>query len=179
MGYSHFKRQGYTLIELIIVLVIVVIIAVAGISLFYFFIDVFFTVPEEINRDVIVNNILSKMVEGDNTAKGLRYTDTIDTIEDNRLVFTNDDGQIVEFKVLDNKLKRSIDGGAAENIPYYILDNITISGQDGVLFTYLDTDEATTAVANDVRRIIIRINATISGVTSTFATSIRVKMFED
>ena len=173
----YFKRQGYTLIELIVVIVIVAAIAVLGVSLFYFFTDVFFIVPGEINVDIIVNNIFSTMIEGDDEAKGLRYAETIDTIEDNRVVFTNEDGQSVEFKILDSKLKRSIDDGDEENVPYYIPDDISITGEDGTLFTYLDSAEAETGTAGDVRRIVIRINAATSDITTTLASSIRVRMF--
>lgn len=178
MQISYFRNEGYSLIELIIAAVIAAIIAAMGISLFYFFSEMVFTVPEELSRDVIVNRILTTVIEGDDSAKGLRYAATIDTIEDNRIVFTNEDAQSVEFEISDNKLRRSIDGGSSEDIPYYIPEDMTISGESGTLFTYLDSEEAATATAADVSRIIIHINATILGETTALATSIRVKMFE-
>lgn len=180
MRHFYLKNRSFTLVELVMVIVITAILAVVGINMFHSLSETIFIYTPGSNLDMIANTILTTIIEGDSQAKGLRYAQSITTTEDNRLVFSNRDGQTVEFKIEANKLKRSINAAAFEVIPYYIANNnkISILGESGVLFTYYDSNENSTSNPPDVRRIVARIRAQDdTGKSTRLATSIRVLLF--
>lgn len=180
MRYTYLKNRSFTLVELVMVILIAAILAVVGINIFHSLSETIFILTQESNLEMIANTILSAIIEGDSQAKGLRYAQSITAIEDNRLIFSNRDGQTIEFKIEGNKLQRSINAGTLEVVPYYIANNnkISIWGEGGVLFAYYDSNENSTAIPANVRRIVTRIRAQDDiGRFSRLATSIRVLLF--
>lgn len=180
------KKRGHTFIELATVITIVGVIAASGTALFLFFAETAVTVPEEVDLDTILNDALSIIVDGDATAKtgakGLRYADSIQKIDTVAMLFTNEDSQQVTFSLnKSNKITREITGivNTLKVIPYYIPDNVSIAGEEGVIYTYFDADDNATTDASQVKRIVVRLNATSSsGATASSGTSVRVDMFD-
>ncbi|HBO96905.1 MAG TPA: hypothetical protein DD648_02560, partial [Candidatus Omnitrophica bacterium] len=109
----------------------------------------------------------------------------------NEVSFNNQDNVLIRYRLVGNKLYRSVNGGADALIPYYIpATGVTVTGKSGSLFTYYDdatdgTAEVVTATAADVRRIEISlIVVSGSGLSADWegrseqSSSIAVKKFQ-
>lgn len=148
-------RKGFTLIELIMVILIIAVISVAGSSILVYVIQNAVFIPNQLNMDMIGQEALDIMIEGDGNAKGLRFSRAITAIAVNQVDFVNQDSQAIRYR-LDtgtNKLYRSIAGGGEALIPYYVVSGINITGESGALFTYYDASNVVTATPANVRRI--------------------------
>ncbi len=153
-------KKAFTIIELIMVIVIIGILSVSGAWLMIYFVQNSVYIPNQLNTDMAANEALKIMVEGDNTAKGLRFIQAVTGItSNNNFTFTNQAGQSINYTLntATNILYRSINGGAQVQIPYY--PGIKIVGQSGALFTYYDANESVTSTAANVRRIAINLIA--------------------
>jgi prepilin-type N-terminal cleavage/methylation domain-containing protein len=153
-------KKAFTLIELIMVMAIIGILAVAGAWIMTYFVENSVYIPNQLSADLTANEALKIMVEGDSTAKGLRFTQGVTAItSNNNFTFTNQTGQSINYTLNTgtNLLFRSINGGTAAQIPYYA--GVNIFGQSGSLFTYYDAGEVVTAVPANVRRIAINLIA--------------------
>ncbi len=138
------------------IIVIIGILSVSGAWLMVYFIQDSVYIPNQLNTDMVANEALKIMVEGDSTAKGLRFIQGVTGItSNNNFTFTNQTGQSINYTLNTgtNILYRSINGGAQAQIPYY--PGVSIAGQSGSLFTYYDANEVVTAVPANVRRIAI------------------------
>ena len=161
MGFDSNNRKGFTLIELIMVIVVVAIIAAAGSSLMGYLIQNAVYIPNQLNMDMVVADAVDVMIEGDNQAKGLRFNRSLTNVQDYQLTFINQDNQTVRFRMDTgtNRLYRSINGATEVMFPYYVPSGVTITGKSSKLFSYFDVNEATTAVAANVRRIALSLIA--------------------
>lgn len=189
-------KRGFTLIEIIIVVAITGILAGAFSSVFTPVMTFFFYYPQASNVQAAAADLLQAIIDGDNRAKGLRYTGlpctigggggggstitaatttsiTYNYIEwdycgtgaartSHTVVLTLDTGNDV--------VTRTIDGGAASNIPSYVTtsSNIDFNAPGGAnFFHYFDaagTDlGGTPAVANIMRVDINVVTTTGSG----------------
>ena len=179
-------KRGFTLIELIMVMVIITVIASAGSFLMTYLVRSSVFVPSQLNMDMLAADALDIMIEGDSQAKGLRSSRNITNIQSNEVTFNNQDNQSIRYRLVGNKLYRSVNGGADALIPYYIpAAGVTVAGKDGTLFTYFDGSDATTAVADNVRRIEVALIASSgSGLADDWegrseqSSSIAVKKFQ-
>ena len=176
-------KKAFTFIELIMVIAIIGILSVSGAWIMTYFVQNSVYIPNQLNTDMVANEALKIMVEGDSAAKGLRFCQAVNTItSNNQFTFTNQAGQAIVYTLNTGTgiLYRSINGGANAQIPYY--PGVSITGQSGSLFTYYDASEAVTAVAANVRRIAINLIASTGSGSyndwqgqSTQSTSIAVK----
>ncbi len=155
MAYKPSGR-GFTLIELIMVIVIIGVLSAAGLSMLMPFMQNGVFIPQQMNADMVVTDALEIMIEGDNQARGLRFSRALTTIQDYQIIFINHDSQTVLYR-LDtavNKLYRSINGGAESVIPGYVAaSDLSLFGKSSRLFTFYDANEVVTAVPNNVRWI--------------------------
>ena len=154
--------QGVTLIELVMTMVLVGILSVTGGKLLVDFVQNTFYIPSKLNVDMIASDALNLMVEGDTAAKGLRFSRNRSTIQNNLVAFTNQDNQVIQYRLdtVSNRLYRSISGGPEEIIPYYFpSSNVRISGKNGILFAYYDTNQTQTANPAQVRWITLTVIA--------------------
>lgn len=161
------KKRAFTLIELIMVIMIIGVLSVSGAWLMVYFVRNSVYIPNQLNTDMLASDALKIMIEGDSSAKGLRFSRAITAIPSNyQMTFTNQDTQSISYRMDTgtNKLYRSINGALEAQIPYYAVSGVSITGKSGALFTCYDANEAVTAVAANVRRIAINlITSTGSG----------------
>ncbi|HPB69125.1 MAG TPA: type II secretion system protein, partial [Candidatus Omnitrophota bacterium] len=153
--WEYNRGNGFTLIELIMVIVIVGILAVPAAYIMMHFVQNTVYLPGQMTTDMILERIQDVVIEGDATAKGLRFSRAMSSIADNDLTFVNQDGDTVRYR-LDTgtgNLYRSINSGTEVLVPYYLPSGVTISGLNGALFTYYNGAEAETATVQDVRWI--------------------------
>lgn len=156
------RRNGFTLIELIMVIVILGVLSAAGTHLTFYLVKNAIFVPNKLNMDMLASDALDIIVDGDGLAKGLRFSKSITAVQDYQVNFNNQDGQSVVYR-LDtgtNKLYRSLNGGTEVVIPYYAAAaGVSVAGNNNKLFIYYDANEAVTAVPAAVRWVTITLNA--------------------
>jgi prepilin-type N-terminal cleavage/methylation domain-containing protein len=151
------RGNGFTLIELIMVIVVVGILSVPAAYIMIHFVQNTIYLPSQMNTDMILERVQDVLIEGDATAKGLRFSRAMSSIADDDLTFINQDGDTVRYRLDtgNGKLYRSIDGGTEYVVPYYWPSGVTAAGLSGAVFTYYDSAETVTADAEDVRWITI------------------------
>lgn len=184
---SNLSGGGFTLIELVMVILIISILSVVGSFLMLYFVQNSVFIPSQLNAQMLASEAMDIMIEGDSSAKGLRFSRSITTVEDNRVIFRNQDRQVIRYR-LDtgtNKLYRSISGGPEALLPYYLTSGINVIGINNALFTYYDAADTQTAIPLNVRRIGINLIASIGSGSYTSwegqsrqSSSIAVKRFE-
>jgi prepilin-type N-terminal cleavage/methylation domain-containing protein len=181
-------KKGFTLIELVMTIAIIGVLAGAGSWLMLNTVRNSVFIPNQMNMDKLVNDALNIMIDGDNQAKGLRFSRQITGTSVNQVDFVNQDSQSIRYRLdtAGNKLYRKIGAAAETALPYYSsAAGITMNGKSNTLFTYYDSAGAVTSVAANVRRIrMILIAKTGTGLyndwegQSELASSVAVKKFQ-
>lgn len=153
-------KKAFSLIELLMVLAIIGVLAGSGAWLMSKTIKNSVFIPNQLNMDKLANDTLDIMIEGDSQAHGLRFARVVSSIAANAISFTNQDGVLISYSIISNKISRNI-AGVENAIPGYVsnLTGVTLSGKNGALFTYYDASNAVTATAAGVRRIEIKLIA--------------------
>lgn len=149
------KAKGFTLIEAITVMTVIVILSVSGAYLMVHLVQASVYIPNKLNMDMLASDALDIMIEGDSRAKGLRFSKSITNIQDNQLIFNNQDNQSIRFRLDTNSgiLYRSISGQVEEPIPYYLISGIRVAGINNKLFIYYDSNGIETLNPANVRLI--------------------------
>ncbi|MBU2102116.1 MAG: prepilin-type N-terminal cleavage/methylation domain-containing protein [Candidatus Omnitrophota bacterium] len=160
-------KKAFTFIELVMVILIIGIIAAAGAWLLMYVVQNAVFIPNRLTTDMLAQNALNVIIEGDTVARGLRFSANITTSQPNTLIFTNQDNQLVNYTVTGNKLYRQINASAPALSPAYQVGAIGVSGRNGTLFTYYDANDVATATAASVRRV--RIDVTVLTGTGSYA----------
>ena len=153
-------RQGFTLIELTMVITLVGILAVPGVYLLMNFVRNAIFVPNQVNTDLILAEVQDILIEGDAAAAGLRFSRRVIQADDNDLTFVNQDQVTVRYRLdaASGKLLRSVGGGPEQRIPYYVPDEVGITGSGGAAFTYYDQAENPAPGPDQVRRVVISLS---------------------
>jgi prepilin-type N-terminal cleavage/methylation domain-containing protein len=157
--------KGFTLIELITVITVIVIISASGAYLMVYLVQNSVFIPNKLNMDMAASEALNIMIEGDDAAKGLRFSKSITGIQSNQLRFNNQDAQdiVLRLDTAAKKLYRSIAGSPEALVPYYATTGVNIAAKDNKLFTYYDQSDneidAGTGNSADVRRVEINLLA--------------------
>ena len=139
------------------VIVIVGILSVPAAYLMVHFVQSTVYLPNQLNTDMVLERIEDVIIDGDATARGLRFSQAMSAVAANDLTFINQDGDTVRYR-LDTgtgKLYRSINSGTEFLVPYYLPSGVTVSGLSSALFRYYDSTETVTATAADVRWITV------------------------
>jgi hypothetical protein len=114
-------------------------------------------IPQKLNIDMMLQDAMDNILEGDSQARGLRFCKYVITAEPNQLTFVNQDNQRIRYRLstLTLKLYRSIDGSADALIPYYSKAGMDINGLQDAAFRYYDANESAATNPLDVRRIVV------------------------
>ena len=162
------SSTGFTLIEMIMTVLIIGLLVVGAAYLMPQVLKNTFYLPNQVQADMVAGTALEIIVEGDQAGHGLRFSKSITTAGANTLVFTDQDGGAMQFR-LDTgtgMLYRKIAAGAEALIPYFMPAGMTFAGVGGSLFTYYDASNAVTAVVANIRRV--DINLIAQGGTGSF-----------
>jgi prepilin-type N-terminal cleavage/methylation domain-containing protein len=177
-----FGQKSFTIIELIVVMLIIAIIAIPGAHLMFHFIQNSVYIPNQLNTDMLAMDALDLMLNGDEQAKGLRFSRRIINMGPNSIHFINQDNQEMGYLFGgDNKLYRIVFPGPFEWFPYYQTNTVALTGA----FAFLDQNEAFTAVPDNVRIIFISASTQTGNGSynnwqgqSTHSTLVAVKRFQ-
>lgn len=170
----HFKKS-FSLVELIMVISIIGILATMGSWLMVFLVDNFINLPTSLNLNMIISDTLEIICEGDAKAGGLRFARDVLQSAANRVRFIDKDGNDILITGYHSQPVRSINSGSLELIPYYIPSSFTVVGKNGKAFEYYDRYGNITADPLQVKRVDIRLIATLQQKTKEVKTSVTIR----
>ncbi len=163
MGYN---RKGFTLIEFIMVMTIIGVLSACGAYLMVYVIQNSVFIPNQLNMDMMTEDAMDILIEGDNVAKGLRFSRVITTLplQPYQVTFINQNNQTVRYRFdpVTSRLWRCVGScppSAETFIPYYIKPGTSLLAKNNRLFTYYDNLGAITANPLNVRWITITLVA--------------------
>lgn len=183
------NKRGFSLIELVMTILIIGILTALGASLLVFGLENSVFTPNSLNMDMLAQEAIGKIVDGDNLAKGLRFSRQITASADNSVGFVDQDGKnvVITLDTLNNRLSRTINSLNDPTFLYYAANSRVniVTGRKGRLFTYYDSSENTTTTAANVRRVEVNLVArTSSGIFQNWqgsveqSSSVRVPKFQ-
>ena len=154
-------RKGFTFIELVTAMVILSIMAAAGSFILVYLVQSAVFMPNQLGMDMLAADALDSMIEGDPQAGGLRFSRAVTRARAYAVTFRDQDDRRVRYRLnrRDNKLYRSVQGGAEQLLPYYAHAGVSILGENDRLFTYYDAQGAETNRPADVRWITMTLTA--------------------
>lgn len=138
------------------VVAILAILSVPGAYIMSYLVQNSVFIPNKLNVDMIGHDAMDAIIEGDQEAKGLRFSRLLTIAANSSVVFKNTDNQTVGFNwdAANKKIYRSINAGLQEMIPYYLAGNISIINiASDPIFTYYDINEAVTTDPASARRV--------------------------
>jgi len=140
-------KKAATIIELVVTILILTIIGSASVAFFVPVANILFYSPSQLMVDQTAQELISILVEGDNQAKGLRFTKSIsvDADEDD-ITFTTWDGDKVKYRwdATEKRIYRKINDQGEALVPASYYGDITVIGQssDAEIFQYYRYDGA-------------------------------------
>lgn len=184
-------RKGFTLIELVIVIVLLGIIGGVGAAFFSPLLNLAFHAPAQTSTAQIANRLAETMIEGDQSAKGLRLAKSISAAADTSLSYVDVDGKnvVLSWNSAAGKISRTAPSGTAVLPVEFPNNSVLVNGQTaGVIFKYFDSSGAplsspVAAPANIVRVQLNLIFWTGSGQVKDFQskyilnTGVRIRQF--
>lgn len=177
------RRDGATLVELIVTMSVVAIIAAATAGIVVYLMQLFIYLPRQMRARDAAHEVIEAMIEGEASKRGMRYAMRVQDASSTQFTCTfgypaNTDKRNMRFRFYGNKIYRSytafgdpVNGpqppyGQEEIIPYYAAGDISISGETSnpnVIFTYFTAsgsqlaDPVPPAQLNTIRRVEIGI----------------------
>jgi len=158
-------KNGFTLIEFIIVIAILGVIAGLAVPFVIGAIDSWMLSKAERSNIFDARFALNRMVR---EIRQIKDDSSISTFTSTRFVFTDINNNTIEFAQSGDTLLR-ISGGDSNELA----DDLRDSG--GLTFTYLDTDGNTTATAADVRMVRIQVIIESGGSSVTLRSLSRLR----
>ena len=155
MGYN---RKGFTLIELIMAMVTIGVLSACGAYLMVYVIQHSVFIPNQLNMNMMAEDAMDIMIEGDNQAPGLRFSRQITVAQAYQVTYIYQDQLginhtvVLQYNPVTFRLSRSIDG-VSSTIPYYIKPGTSLLVTNNRLFTYYNSSENSTATPANVRWI--------------------------
>lgn len=147
--------RGFSLLELVIVLMIIGIMA-PGIATFMRSGAASYAAAKERNGLTIKTAIAMQRITGE-----LANLMSLQTMLSQQIVFTNHNGDTIEIALSGSTITHKTNAGAA----YTLVDDV--GGTTPLLFTYFDSNLATTATAANVR--VINVSLTVTNGISNIA----------
>ena len=150
-------KKAATFIELIVTMLILTIIGSASVAFFVPVANILFYSPSQLMVDQTAQELISILVEGDNQAKGLRFTKSITIADKDYIIFETWDNDIVQYKwdATEKRIYRKINRQGEALVPasYYLVPasyygDITVIGQssDAEIFQYYDVSASKLSV---------------------------------
>ena len=150
-------KKAATFIELIVTMLILTIIGSASVAFFVPVANILFYSPSQLMVDQTTQELISILVEGDNQAKGLRFTKSITIADKDYIIFETWDNDIVQYKwdATEKRIYRKINRQGEALVPasYYLVPasyygDITVIGQssDAEIFQYYDVSASKLSV---------------------------------
>jgi prepilin-type N-terminal cleavage/methylation domain-containing protein len=182
------NNKGFSLIELVVIITIIGIILSVTSAILVSSIQGMVYLPNSLNMDMLAQDALDKIVDGDNLAGGLRFCKNITAFSANSITFTDQNSKtvVITLDTGTNKLTRTINAVSDPTFLYYQgSSGIKVTtGRNGALFLYYDASESTPLIASNIRRIAVNLVAfTGSGTfanwqgSAEYTTSIRTPRF--
>jgi prepilin-type N-terminal cleavage/methylation domain-containing protein len=150
------KRRGFTIIELVVVIGILAILAMPGAYFMTFIVQNSVFIPSKLNMDMIGQEAMDIILEGDSKALGARFSRIFTVTTNTSTQFKNSDDQTVRFdwNAGTKNMTRTINGALVDTVPYYLRGNISIINiATTPIFTYYDSSESMTTTPSAVRRL--------------------------
>jgi len=141
------STRGFTLIELIIVVVLIGILSGVVSPLLYQLLKSY-RVGKQINNMAVQTNIAAN-----NVLRELKNASSVSTIGNTTITFLNYQGQTIVIDLNGTNFQRNVDSGGTQTL----CNNIS-----SLSFGFYDQSFATTAVAANVRYVIMSLTATDS-----------------
>ena len=178
-------KKAATIIELVVTILILTIIGSASVAFFVPVANILFYSPSQLMVDQTAQELISILVEGDNQAKGLRFTKSIsvDADEDD-ITFTTWDGDKVKYRwdATEKRIYRNINDQGEALVPASYYGDITVTGQssDPEIFQYYDASASklSVPVSDETNIEAIRMDLTLvagSGIVKEYKGRIDVK----
>jgi len=177
-------KKAATFIELIVTMLILTIIGSASVAFFVPVANILFYSPSQLMVDQTAQELISILVEGDNQAKGLRFTKSITSADEDDITFVTWDDDTVKYRwdVTEERIYRDINSQGEVLVPASYYGDITVTGQssDAEIFQYYDASASKLAVpvSDETDIEAIRMNLTLvagSGIVKEHKGRIDVK----
>ncbi|MDP8297342.1 MAG: hypothetical protein RAP41_04075 [Candidatus Orphnella occulta] len=150
-------KKAATFIELIVTMLILTIIGSASVAFFVPVANILFYSPSQLMVDQTAQELFTILIEGDNQAKGLRFTKSITIADKDYIIFETWDNDIVQYKwdATEKRIYRKINRQGEALVPasYYLVPasyygDITVIGQssDAEIFQYYDVSASKLSV---------------------------------
>lgn len=160
------NKKGFTLIELVMVMLIIGILAAVGSFMVIYVLQDLVYAPRTLNMDMLGQDAVDKIIDGDNLAGGLRFSRQITAVAANSVTYIDQNAKaiVITLNTGTNQLTRTINAAADGAFLYYAsVSGINIvNGRNAALFLYYDSSNAVTATAANVRRIDVNLIARTS-----------------
>jgi len=150
MGRIGKAKRAVTLIELVITIVILALIGSASVAFFIPMMHLFFYSPSQLMVDNVAQDVAGIIIEGDDSAKGLRFSKSITSADEDEITFTNTDNDTIAYRwdATEKKVFRNINNTGESTIPYSYYKNVIVKGSasDSEIFQYYDSSASKIAV---------------------------------
>ena len=169
------NQNGFTLIEALVTLVIAGVLASAFVSLVIPQANLFFYMPQRLRVQNAAQDVLSLIIEGDSRGLGLRFSNAISAPSATSVSYTyfSDDFTshtvVLTYDSTNKVVTRQIDGGTAENIPYYLktTSGMTINPAETNFFRYYDSGDTEMTGGGIVTASVYRIDVALTAASGT------------
>lgn len=150
---------------------------------FAFTVENFIDIPNQLNLDMVVSDIMNIICEGDTRTQGARWAREILLISGNHFRFVDEENRSVQFSLYKGGFYRIING-SPEKIPYYLKANVSFEGgfEQERVFRYYDRQGEETKNPSQVKRVEISLVARMGkkgynrwGKVSKVTTSIAIR----
>jgi len=160
-------KKAATFIELVVTILILTIIGSASVAFFAPIVNILFYSPSQLMVDQTAQELISILVEGDSQAKGLRFTKSITSADEDDITFITWDDDTVRYRwdATEKRIYRDINSQGEMLVPASYYGDITVTGQssDVEIFQYYDASvsKLSVPVSDETDIEAIRMNLTL------------------
>ncbi len=155
------SRRAFTLIELVMTMAIIGVFSLTGSYIMAHAVQAGIYLPNKLGADMLAQDALNILIDGDAQAKGLRFSRQITSLADNDITFINQDGYSIRYRwdPASNTICRTVGAGSQVKLVYYLSGAMSLSGSNNKIFSYYDSSGTATLNPADVRRVQLAVTA--------------------